>query len=79
MEENIDGGAKTCAQRCNENPKCYHWTYDCKNLECHWYGQDGYAEDDSKQFGRDYVFLGDSTNAGAARRMSSTGGKSGDL
>eukprot|EP00929_Paragymnodinium_shiwhaense_P070808 TRINITY_DN3592_c0_g2_i1.p1 TRINITY_DN3592_c0_g2~~TRINITY_DN3592_c0_g2_i1.p1 ORF type:complete len:179 (+),score=47.49 TRINITY_DN3592_c0_g2_i1:111-647(+) len=67
-----DGGVK-CARKCDSNAKCMHWVFDCKNLVCHYFGNGGYEEDGDGQFGRDYQFLGDSSNN--ARRLSGAGGK----
>jgi len=51
-----------CYNRCHADPLCFHWVYNCHNLDCHYYGAGGYAEDDSPQFGRDYMFLGETVH-----------------
>eukprot|EP00449_Zooxanthella_nutricula_P016489 CAMPEP_0198546164 /NCGR_PEP_ID=MMETSP1462-20131121/66484_1 /TAXON_ID=1333877 /ORGANISM="Brandtodinium nutriculum, Strain RCC3387" /LENGTH=85 /DNA_ID=CAMNT_0044276597 /DNA_START=27 /DNA_END=281 /DNA_ORIENTATION=+ len=53
------GGAPGCRDACNKDPGCYHWVFDCKDWGCKLYSNGGYEEDGSKQFGRDYCFLGD--------------------
>mmetsp|Transcript_56007 Transcript_56007/g.120548 ORF Transcript_56007/g.120548 Transcript_56007/m.120548 type:complete len:156 (-) Transcript_56007:123-590(-) len=56
------GGAPQCASECEANEMCMHWDYNCKNLNCYFYGGGGYEEDGDPQFGRDFMFLGDSTH-----------------
>ncbi|CAE8721732.1 unnamed protein product [Polarella glacialis] len=66
------GGAVGCRDACEADTECHHWMFDCKNLQCSLIGDGGYEEDPDGQFGRDYVFLGDSTRLGAATTTTTT-------
>ena len=69
-------GAVECKAMCDEDVKCVHWVFDCKSNHCAAYGMGGFEEDGSGQFGRDFMFLGESTDH--VRRLQA-GGAAGEL